>query len=80
MGFHIGFKVQKNFTCIEIRKSKIVLYVSLNPDDVTLEPGFSRDVTGLGHWGTGDLRIDILSAEDFEKAKPLISRSYSKAA
>jgi len=32
----------------------------------------------IGHYGTGDLRIDIKSNEDFEKAKHLFDRAYSE--
>ncbi len=50
-----------------------------SPDSITLEEGFTRDVRNIGHFGTGDLEIIIKSASDFEKAKPLLVRSYESA-
>jgi predicted transport protein len=42
-----------------------------------LKKGFTRDVSDVGHFGTGDLEITLTNAEDLEKAKPLIERSYA---
>jgi len=60
-------------------KSKsILIYLNINPNEVTLKEGFTRDVTNIGHFGTGNLEIRINSKEDFEKAKELIARSYDE--
>ena len=48
------------------------MYVKLDPKGLTLEPEFTRDVTNIGHYGTGDLEIRIRTDADLEKAKPLI--------
>ncbi len=76
--YYIAFKRIKNFCCIEIynREKKLMLFVKIDPATVTIEPGFTRDVSNLGHQGTGDLEITIRSDADFEKAKPLLVRSY----
>jgi len=44
--------------------------------NIDLEEGFTRDVRRVGHLGTGGLEIRISSDKDFEKAKPLLLRSY----
>lgn len=79
--FYIAFRRIKNMACVELRNnlSKIVIYVRLNPDDITLEDGFTRDMREIGHYGTGDLEINILSDADFEKAKPLLEMSFLRA-
>lgn len=76
--FYIAFKRIKNFACVEFRPStgKILMFVKVDPSTVQLEPGFTRDVSNLGHFGTGDLEITLSKAEDLEKAKPLIELSY----
>jgi predicted transport protein len=53
--------------------------VKLNPDTVTLEKEFTRDVRQIGHWATGDLEISIRNKEDLIKAQPLVARSYEEA-
>jgi predicted transport protein len=50
--------------------------VKVDPSSVSLEPGFTRDVTDIGHYGTGDLEITLATSGDLERARPLIQRSY----
>lgn len=75
---YVAFRRIKNFSCVEVRpQSKTVLvYLKLNPDVVSLEPGFARDVRNIGHFGTGDLELTLTSQADLERAKPLIVASY----
>ena len=76
--YYIAFKRIKNFVCIEFRTTdgRILLFVKVEPTTVTLEPGFTRDVSNVGHFGTGNLEITLSKPEDLEKAKPLIKQSY----
>ncbi|WP_374834511.1 DUF5655 domain-containing protein [Paenochrobactrum pullorum] len=79
--FYFAFKRIKNFACVEIKtqERKLIVHVKVDPDTITLEDGFTRDVRTIGHFGTGDLEITIRSMDDFEKAKPLFDRSYENA-
>lgn len=76
--FYIAFKRIKNFACVEFRPStgKILIFAKVDPSAVQLEPGFTRDVTNVGHFGTGDLEITLTKAEDLERAKALLELSY----
>ncbi|MFB7147847.1 MULTISPECIES: DUF5655 domain-containing protein [Streptomyces] len=57
----------------------ILLYLRLDPDSVVLEEGFTRDMRGIGHLGTGNLEVRLVSAADLEKAAPLIRRAFEAA-
>ncbi|MEU7022768.1 DUF5655 domain-containing protein [Streptomyces sp. NPDC046203] len=57
----------------------ILVYLRLAPDTVVLEEGFTRDMRGIGHLGTGDLEVRLVSAADLEKAAPLIRRAFEAA-
>lgn len=48
----------------------------VDPTTIKLEPGFSRDVREIGHFGTGDLELTIRNMADLERAKPLVAASY----
>jgi predicted transport protein len=76
--FYGAFKRIKNFACIEIytQSRKLLVFVKVDPDSITLEEGFTRDVRNIGHYGTGELEITIASLDDLEKAKPLLLQSY----
>jgi predicted transport protein len=54
-----AFKRLKNFVCVVANKQTLTVTLKLNPDTVTLEQGFSRDVRQIGHWGTGDLELTL---------------------
>jgi predicted transport protein len=79
--FYIAFKRIRNFACVEFRPTaeKILIYVKVDPSSVSLKPGFTRDVTDIGHYGTGDLEITLATSDDLERAKPLIQRSYDES-
>lgn len=76
--YYVAFKRIKNFACAEVRlqEKKILVYLKIDPAACVLEDGFTRDVTKIGHYGTGDLEVTIRSMADFEKAKPLLLKSY----
>lgn len=78
---YIAFVRLRNFVCLEVRKQRgvILLYLSLDPNDIQFEEGFTRDMRGIGHYGTGDVEVIISSRETLEKAKPLIKAAYDKS-
>lgn len=75
---YVAFKRIKNFVCVEIlpNQDKLRMWVKVDPDSIHLEEGFTRDVRSIGHWGTGDLEINVSSATDIERAMPLFVASY----
>ena len=75
---YYAYKRIQNFACVEIhpKNGSILLYLKVDPGTVDLKEGFTRDVTGIGHYGTGNLEIRIRTDEEFEQAKMLIERSY----
>lgn len=79
--YYIAFKRLKNFACLEVYpQAKVVtMHLKVDPKTVELEEGFSRDVTNIGHFGTGDLQLTLRSMADFQKAQPLIRRSYEES-
>jgi predicted transport protein len=78
---YFAFRRIKNFACVEIRPQMkhLLVFVKVDPQSIALEEGFTRDVSSIGHFGTGDLEITIASSDDFEKAKSLLLTSYESA-
>ena len=75
---YVAFRRLKNFASANVRATsgQIVLYVKVNPDQIELEEGFTRDVRSIGIWGTGDLEILIRNQHDLERALPYLQMSY----
>jgi predicted transport protein len=76
--YYVAFKRLKNFATVEIRINvKVVLvYTKVDPATIELVEGFTRDVTDIGHFGTGNLEITLRSLEDLDRALPLLEKSY----
>jgi predicted transport protein len=76
---YVAFRRLKNFACVKRHKKDLQVWTKLDPSSVPLEAGFTRDVSQIGHAGTGDLEIRIQTAADLERAQPLLLRSYQGA-
>ncbi len=75
---YAAFKKIRNIVTVVALKKKLILNLPIDVTSVTFEPGFSRDVTNIGHWGCGAVELHLQNAADFEKAKPLIDRAYNE--
>ena len=75
---YVAFKKIRNIVCVEVYNTRILLHLRLDHTNVEYEEGFSRDVSNIGHYGTGDVEVSIRNADDFKKAKPLIERAYNE--
>ncbi|MCZ4072562.1 DUF5655 domain-containing protein [Agrobacterium sp. LMR679] len=75
---YTAFKRLKNFVCMEIypQARTVMLFLKLNPGELDLEEGFTRDVRNIGHFGSGDLQVTLRSMADFEKAQALLRQAY----
>nr|WP_196789524.1 DUF5655 domain-containing protein [Streptomyces caniscabiei] len=70
----------RNFACVcPPQKTKLLVYLKVDPKEVDLIPGFTRDVTELGHHGTGDLEVQLRSERDLERAMGVFRASYAAA-
>lgn len=75
---YFAFRRIQNFACITVypHRKYILAYIKVDPTTIHLEEGFTRDIRTIGHHGTGDLEVTIRTAEDFERAKNLLLKSY----
>lgn len=75
---YFGFKRIKNFACVEIhpKNNTVLIYVKANINEVELKEGFTRDVTNIGHFGTGNLEIRFTHIKQFEEIQKYIMKSY----
>jgi predicted transport protein len=75
---YFAYKRLKNFACVEVhpQSQALLVYLKVDPDAIELEPGFSRDVRSIGHFGTGGLEVRLKNATDLTKAEKLLRASY----
>lgn len=73
---YVAFKRLKNFATVVPQKTRLLVYLHVDPTQVLPLPSNGRDVRQQGHWGTGDLELSLASQSDLDAAKPLILLAY----
>jgi predicted transport protein len=74
--YYIAYKITQNIACMWVGNKEIGLYLKLDPKEIVPAMDIVRDVSNLGHVGTGDTEVSIESEEAFEAAKRLIQKAY----
>jgi predicted transport protein len=78
---YFAYRRLKNFACVEVhpQSRNLLVYLKVNPDDIALEEGYSRDVRNIGHFGTGDLELRISTQRDLDRSQSLLEASYANS-
>jgi len=78
---YVAYRRSRNFACVKVllREECLVVYLRVDPATVELEDGFTRDVSVVGHHGTGDLEVRIRTAQDLDRAATLFAASFQAA-
>ncbi len=76
--YYYAYKTIRNFATVDVRptEQKLLLYLKIDPDRFPEAPDNIRDVTDIGHYGTGDFEITLTQKEDLETSKDYIEMSY----
>lgn len=75
---YIAFKRLKNFACVEVypQARAVLVFLKVDPALAPADDPIFRDVTNIGHFGTGDLEVRLRTLDDLARAEPFIRRSY----
>ena len=76
--FYVAYKASQNIVCMEIKTKHIKLFVKLNPSEVPKAQYGFRDVSSIGHYGTGDSEFTVASEAEFEMVKQYIEAAYNR--
>lgn len=75
---YVAYRISQNIVCMEIQSKSVKLFVKLKAASISNPPIFYRDVTNVGHSGTGDSEFNISTEAEFEEVKPFIELAYNK--
>lgn len=75
---YVAYRTTQNIVCMEVQKQKMLFFLKLNPSQRPGPPGISRDMRGIGHFGTGDLEVTVRNEKDLELLKPLLQKAYEQ--
>ncbi|MEU5362341.1 DUF5655 domain-containing protein [Streptomyces sp. NPDC005925] len=77
---YAAYQRLRNFACVcPPQQTKLLVYLKADPKSVDLVPGFTRDVTEVGHHGTGDLELQLRTERDLDRAQDLFRLGYAAA-
>jgi predicted transport protein len=72
-----AYRRTQHFACVcPPQETKLLVYLKANPKKIDLIPDFTRDVSGRGHHGTGNLEVALRTERDLERASDLFRLSY----
>lgn len=74
---YISYRHGKNFCEIQIMSREgLKLHLDIPIDELNDPRGLGRDVSNVGHWGTGDVEVKLKSEADFDYVMELVQQSY----
>ncbi|RYH65982.1 MAG: DUF91 domain-containing protein [Alcaligenaceae bacterium] len=74
---YLAFKRLKNFATVVLhRRNYLLLYLHVDPATALPVLLNARDVTNIGHWGTGNLEVTLTTQADLDAVKPFIMVAY----
>jgi predicted transport protein len=73
---YIGYKHGKNFCEVKPQQSGLKMWLDIPPEELADPRGFGRDVTKVGHHGTGDVEVKLNDIADLEYVMTLIKQSF----
>jgi predicted transport protein len=80
---YTAFKRIRNFAAVLVmngRDPRLQLYLNLPGSEAEgKDDKWMRDVSQIGHWATGDLEVNVRTAEQLEEAKRLVEKAYRES-
>jgi len=73
---YISYKHGKNFCEVRIQAKALWIWLDINQAELHDPHELTRDVSNIGHYGTGQVDLKLSSLSDLEKVVGLIEQSY----
>jgi uncharacterized protein with ParB-like and HNH nuclease domain/predicted transport protein len=73
---YIAFKLSSNFLEVAPLASDLKLYLDISPGELDDPSGLGRDVSAVGHWGTGDVEVRLSGADQLEGVMALVRQAF----
>jgi len=73
---YVSYEVAgRSFCSVHLQQGAIRVWLHLKYNRIESPPSFARDVSNIGHWGTGDLELGISNLSQIEEAANLVRMS-----
>jgi predicted transport protein len=75
---YIGYSHGKNFCEVRIQQRALVIWLDISPDELDDPYNLIRDVTNIGHYGTGASEVRLKESDQTDRIVALIEQSYKQ--
>ena len=75
---YIAYKLTTNFVEIVPLASELKLYLDVTIDELNDPKDLARDVTAVGHWGTGETEVRLGTFAALEDVMALVRQSFER--
>ena len=75
---YVAYKAETNFVDVVAQAKQLRLCLNLQFHELYDPRGLAKDVTTLGHWGNGDVEIDLSKTEDLPYVIGLVRHAFEK--
>ncbi|MCC7357848.1 MAG: type I restriction enzyme HsdR N-terminal domain-containing protein [Anaerolineales bacterium] len=76
---HIAWSLGKSVFCsVHLLHSGLKMWLKVSPGSIPASVTFARDVSKVGHWGSGDVEFAIDSLARLREAEPYIQASFDQ--
>lgn len=75
---YIAFKAQTNFVDVIPQKNRLRLTLNSEFDSIKDPKGICEDVSELGKWGNGDVRVELENLNDLDDVMELIEQAFEE--
>ena len=73
---YVAFKAETNFVDVIPKAKSLALTLNMNLDELVDPRKMAFDITGLGKWGNGNVRVDLKSVDDLHYVLGLVRQSF----
>jgi predicted transport protein len=75
--FYIAFKKNNNIACLELQKNQLKIFIGIKKGVLNDGKNIAKDVSNIGHYGTGDYQIIVKDDEQLEYILSLIKQAIT---
>lgn len=75
---YIAYKLTTNFVEVVPLTNELKLFLDITIEELNDPHGLGRDVTAVGHWGTGSVEVRLSSFEQLEAVMDLVRQSFER--
>lgn len=75
---YVAYKAETNFVDVIPKAKRLVLSLNVKFHEINDPKKLCKDVTGLGRWGNGDVRVDLASLDELPYVMGLVRQSFER--